>query len=67
MNSGYDSLKYVLMFVNNCRTGRTYFLEVISIICNLMWVDFLKTEYPFKKCLGITQGLKRKKSLIIII
>lgn len=54
------------MFVNNCRTGRNYFLEVISIVCNLMWVDFLKTEYLFKKCLGIAQGLKRKRVLLLL-
>lgn len=50
MNSGHDSLKYVLMFVSDCRTRRDYFLEVISIVYNLMCMDFFNAEYPFKKC-----------------
>lgn len=56
MNSGYDSLKYALVFVNDCWTRKKYFWEVISIVYTLMWVDFFQAEYPFKKYFGgITQ------------
>lgn len=30
---------------------KNYFWEVISIVYSLMWVDFLKAEYPLKKYL----------------
>lgn len=60
MNFGYDLLKYVLMFVNDCRVGRNYFSEVISVVYSLLWVDFFKVEFILK-VLGIIEGLRRKK------
>lgn len=65
-----ESLKHVLMLINDCRPRRNYFLEVIRKLCIRVWVDLLKEKIPFRKYLVIFQGLKagkRKEFLSVLL